>query len=80
MPARERGEDGRYSGAASDDDFLAAVEEHEPASTTEVAEAVGYKPDGARRRLKALEEDGRVTSKDVGRTKIWMLVDREGSD
>ena len=54
-----------------DDDFLAAVDAHEPASTKDVAQAVGCSQQTAMRRLKQLEERGAVSSKRAGPAYIW---------
>jgi predicted ArsR family transcriptional regulator len=55
--------------------FIEAVTEHTPASTSEVGEAVGCSSDNAYRRLKALEEDGKVESKMAGNSLIWFPVE-----
>ena len=57
---------GKLSQQYSDDDFLEAVTEHEPASTREVAEAVGCSRRNADVRLRRLEEAEEVRSKIVG--------------
>lgn len=74
MNVRNRDESGQYTREYSDEEILDAVREHEPASTAEVAEAVGYaQTPSARYRLKQLEEAGRVRSKKVGRELVWMI-------
>lgn len=50
-----------------------AVKAHEPASTSEVAEAVGVTRQGADYRLRQLEEEGKVRSKLAGNSLVWML-------
>jgi predicted transcriptional regulator len=55
----------------SDQDFVDAVGDHDPASTTEVAESVGCTQRNALERLRKLEDAGRIQSKDVGRSFIW---------
>lgn len=55
-------------------DYLDAVRQHSPASTREVAEAVGVTRQGADYRLRQLREEGKVRSKTVGRELIWMLA------
>ncbi len=55
------------------EDYLEAVREHEPAATSEVAEAVGVTRQGADYRLRKLEEDGLVRSKMVGNSLVWFV-------
>lgn len=59
--------------AHPEEDYLEAVDEHSPASTKEVAEAVGVTRQGADYRLRELEKDGKVESKMVGNSLVWML-------
>lgn len=59
----------------SEQEYLDAVGEHSPASTSEVAEAVGVTRQGADYRLRQLEEDGKVQRKMVGNSLVWMLAD-----
>jgi len=68
-------ESGKLTEQYSDEDFLEAVEEHEPASTSEVAEAVGCSRRNANVRLEKLEEAGKVRSKMAGNSLIWLLVE-----
>jgi len=60
-----------------EEDYLEAIREHTPASTREVAEAVGVTRQGADYRLRQLEEHGKVTSKMVGNSLVWMLAGDE---
>lgn len=57
----------------SEEEYLDAVQDHSPASTKEVANAVGVTRQGADYRLRELEEDGKVRSKMVGNSLVWML-------
>ena len=68
-------ESGKLTEQYSDEDFLEAVEEHEPASTSEVAEAVGCSRRNANVRLNKLEEAGEVQSKMAGNSLIWLLTE-----
>lgn len=56
-------------------EYLTAVREHEPASTSEVAEAVGVTRQGADSRLRRLEDEGLVTSTKIGNSLAWALSD-----
>ena len=64
---------GKIKQEYSDSDFFEAVKQNSPASTKEVSEEVGCSSDNAYRRLKQLEEAGRVTSKMAGNSLIWLL-------
>lgn len=66
-------ETGQITQKYPDSAFIQAVEEHSPASTSEVGDAVGCSSDNAYRRLKALEEAGKVKSKMAGNSLIWFL-------
>lgn len=57
----------------SDEEYLAAVREHEPAATSEVADAVGVARQSADYRLRQLEVDGKVKSKQIGNSLAWRL-------
>lgn len=59
----------------SADEYLEAISEHEPASTKEVADAVGVTRQGADYRLRRLEEDGLVTSAKIGNSLAWSVVE-----
>lgn len=61
----------------SDDEYLDAVREHEPASTREIAETVGVARQSADYRLRNLEEQGKVTSKKIGNSLAWHLADQQ---
>lgn len=74
-------ESGQYREHATDDDLLAAVRDHAPASSREVAETVGLKRDSAYKRLTRLRDDtGRVESKKAGRSLIWFPADAPEAD
>ena len=65
-------ETGKISKKYTDEQFISAVETHAPASTSEVCDAVGCSSDNAYRRLKQLENEGRVESKMAGNSLIWL--------
>lgn len=54
-----------------DSEFMDAVGKHQPASTSEVADAVGCSRRTADYRLKQLREEGAVQSKMAGNSLIW---------
>ena len=72
-PERARSATGEFTETYPAAGFLAAVREHAPASTKEVADAVGCTRQNADYRLRQLREDGEVRSKKVGASLVWML-------
>jgi DNA-binding transcriptional ArsR family regulator len=56
-------------------EYIDAVREHEPAGTTEIADAVGVARQSADYRLRQLEDQGLVTSKKIGNSLAWSLVE-----
>ena len=64
-------ETGKISQRYSDEQFIQAVTDFSPASTSEVADRVGCSSDNAYRRLKSLEEAGEISSKMAGNSLIW---------
>jgi len=64
---------GKYQKEYSDNELIGAVHKLQIASTKEVADEVGGKPDQVRDRLKKIEEDGGpILSKMKGRSLIWI--------
>jgi len=68
-------ETGKISQQYSDEQFIEVVKNSAPASTSEVAEGVGCSSDNAYRRLKSLEEEGRIDSKMAGNSLIWFPME-----
>jgi predicted transcriptional regulator len=58
----------------ADADFLDAVEKHNPASTSEVADEVGCTRRNADMRLKKLADKGKVKRKKIAASQVWTLV------
>jgi len=71
MSRNDRDERGRFRPDHTDREFLAALAEHEPAGTTEIAEAVGVTRQNAYKRLRQLADDGKITSKKIGGSLVW---------
>jgi predicted transcriptional regulator len=67
---------GKITEKFTNQQFIDAVREHSPASTSEVGETVGCSSDNAYRRLKTLEEEGKLESKMAGNSLIWFLGDQ----
>ncbi len=59
----------------SAEEYIDAVREHEPAGTTEIADAVGVARQSADYRLRQLETQGLVKSKKIGNSLVWSLVE-----
>lgn len=74
-PYDARDSTGRFSPKYDEADILAAVRENEPAATSEVADSVGFARQNADYRLRRLADEGRVRSKKVGASLVWMLTD-----
>jgi len=68
---------GTYTQEYTDGDFLEAVEKHNPASTSEVAEEVGCTRRNADMRLKKLADAGRVQRKKIAATQVWTLAESD---
>jgi len=64
---------GPFEKRHSDEDLLDFVREEEVVTTKEVAEQFEYHLQTARRRLKTLEQEGRLNQKDVGKRFVWWL-------
>jgi predicted transcriptional regulator len=66
---------GKFTGNLSDEDFLSALSQNDVLGTADVAEEVGCTRQWAYECLKNLEERGLVSSKQVGRSLVWVRVD-----
>jgi predicted transcriptional regulator len=66
-------QNGQWTSTVSDADILAAVEEHSPAATSEVGEAVDMTRPGAYKRLTKLHESGSVEKKKIAASVVWFL-------
>lgn len=64
---------GPFEEKYSDSDLLAFIEAEEVVTTKEVADHFDYHLQTARRRLKALAQDGQLRQKDVGKRFVWWL-------
>lgn len=60
----------------SDEEYIEAVQEHEPAGTSEVAEAIGVARQSADYRLRQLEDHGLLASKMVGNSLVWRPINQ----
>jgi predicted ArsR family transcriptional regulator len=75
MPREQHPDSGRFTEVYADGDVLAALAELEEAGTSDVAEELGCSRRYAYERLRGLEEEGRIDSRTIGRTRIWTLAE-----
>jgi hypothetical protein len=75
----DRDDRGHFQSEHDDGAYLAAVAEHEPAGTTEIADAVGVTRQNAAQRLRRLQDDGTVRCKKIGTALVWTLADGQQS-
>lgn len=68
---RKRNEGGRFESTFSDEEIIAVIREHEPASTREVADELDISRQGADYRLRQLRDMGLISSKKVGGSLAW---------
>ena len=71
MPKERDDETGQYTPAASDAEILAYLSDTGGAGTTDVAGEFSYEQPTAYRRLRKLEDQGRVTSRKIGGSLLW---------
>ena len=77
MTEERRNERGQFTPQYDDEEVLDAVRDHEPAGTSEVADALGCTTQNADYRLRKLRDAGCVESKKVGRSLVWTLSSDE---
>jgi len=64
---------GEYTKTYSDSDFIDAIKENDSmASTSKISDAVGCTHRTAYTRLQNLEEEGRVQSRKIGNSLLWI--------
>ena len=73
MTENQRDDHGRFASEYTDEEFLDAVRRHNPAGTSEVAEAVGRTTQSVDHPLRQSEDAARVESKKAGRSLVWAL-------
>lgn len=79
MPYDDRDESGQFKPIYSSEDFVSAVSGADLPSTSEVAEIVGCKYRTAYEWLKRLEDEGRIDSREIGNSLVWMVPDEGGN-
>jgi len=77
----KRNEKGLFESSYSTADILAVVEDGDLTGTQDVADALGSSYETAYKRLRKLEDEGRVQSDKVANSRVWRLADaREDGD
>jgi GTP-sensing pleiotropic transcriptional regulator CodY len=78
MPPERDDENGRFSESYPAEKMFEAVEGSEAGATTsDVAKTVGSSRRLALRKLRTLEEEGRVRPREVGNTYLWVVDNNE---
>jgi hypothetical protein len=78
-PYDERDENsGQFTAEFQDRDFLRALENNGGGTTSEVADAVGCEYRTAYARLQDLDDEGRVSSREIGNSLLWEAVETVG--
>ncbi len=73
MSENDRDDRGYFQAEHDDRKYLAAVADREPAGTSEIAEEVGVTRQNADKRLRRLEDQGKVSCKKIGTSLVWSL-------
>jgi uncharacterized membrane protein len=69
-----KNDDRNFGREYSLNEFLEALENHGgDATTPEITSEVGCSGETTRRRMKELEEEGKVTSRKIGNSPLWQL-------
>lgn len=66
-------ETGLIKQKTTDDEYLNAVRENEPATTKEIMDTIDVSRTGALYRLNKLEDEGVLKSKEAGTSLVWMV-------
>jgi len=70
----KRAESGVYASQYSTDTIIETLEREDVVGTQDIADALGCVYDTAYKRLRKLEDEGRVQSQKVANTRIWDLA------
>lgn len=79
MPRERDDESGQFTATVTDDEITDLLAAESGAGTGEVADAFDIQQASAYRRLKRLENAGRVESRKIGGSMLWTATDGEGS-
>ena len=73
---KERDEgSGKFTQSVSDEEIIEFIHDRDGVATADVADQFDYKRPSAYRRLRSLEEDGRVVSREIGNSLLWLVDD-----
>jgi DNA-binding Lrp family transcriptional regulator len=75
MSENNRDDRGHFKAEHDDQEYLAAVAEHEPAGTAEVADEVGVTRQNADKRLRRLQDEGTLDCKKIGTALVWTIIE-----
>lgn len=75
MSENDRDDRGHFRSEHDDGEYVDVVAERQPAGTAEVADALGVTRQNADKRLRRLEDDGRIASKKIGSSLAWTIDD-----
>lgn len=73
----ERNERGQVIETFPPEDVIEVLAEIGPAGTREVSDRLGSAYETAYKKLRALEDDGQVTSRKVGNARLWFVQNGE---
>lgn len=71
---------GRFAAEYQPEQFVEAIESADIPTTADIADSVGCAHRTALHHLNALEENGKITSRMVGRAKVWALANENDSE
>lgn len=78
---KERDEkSGRYTASVADDEIVWFIRDRSGVATSDVAERFDYERPSAYRRLKSLEDAGRVTSREIGNSLLWEATEHDADE
>lgn len=75
MTGIDRRDDGVFTETYPPEDFLDALRQHGETGTSDIADHIGCSYETAYKKLRQLKDDGRVTSRKIGNTRLWSVSD-----
>lgn len=79
VPSRKRDEDsGRFEEEYSPEEVIAAIQKHDgQAGTSDIAEEIGSSYGAARYKLRVMEEEGYLKSRQISGVYIWEVAEND---
>ena len=79
VPSRKRDEDsGRFEEEYSPEEVIAAIQKHDgQAGTSDIAEEIGSSYGAARYKLRVMEEEGYLESRQISGVYIWEVAEND---